>query len=134
MYYNLDVHFINPYETDTLPIPRLWCEISTSEYPCPHYDIPEDLKPAKLLTLKMWSRELSDMGFNLYIFYTPPMFTHTNITEYIKFNHITVFVITQLMHLNNKWNSSTHVLYIMPENVSRKVPASIPITKKWNPT
>ena len=57
MYYNLDIHFINPYETDTLPIPRLWCEISTSEYPCPHYDIPEDLKPAKLLTLKMWSRE-----------------------------------------------------------------------------
>lgn len=46
------------------------------------------------------------MGFNLYIFHTPPHL-HTLIynTEYIKFNHITVFVITQAMCLKLKLTS-----------------------------
>ena len=44
------IHLLGMY---ALRFPRLWwCEISTSEYPCYH-DIPELLKPAKILTLKM---------------------------------------------------------------------------------
>ena len=52
IFYNLGIHFINSYRTDTLSIPRLWCEISTSEYPCPHYDIFENVKPAKIINLE----------------------------------------------------------------------------------
>ena len=135
MFYNLGIYFTISYITDTLPIPRLWCEISTSEYPCPHYDIFEDLKPAKIINLEndRENVEIWVLTFTFFL-YRPLSHTLTHNTEYIIFNHITVFVITQAMYLNNKWNSNTHVLYIMPENVTRKVPATIPITKKWNPT